>query len=87
MSPSAISGRETFVIEAAGLPAGLVVRERAGYRFFTAVRALRRLDGELFRSPERAARRAASILRARAAQQFDLPPAPFTGGTDERLVA
>jgi hypothetical protein len=52
----------TFVIEAAEIGAGIVIRERAGFRFFAAARQFDRLDGHLFKTvvaAQRAAERVA----------------------------
>ena len=51
---------DTFIIEVGSQPAGIVVRDPDGYRFFAASHRFNRLDGQLFRNPreaERAARR------------------------------
>jgi hypothetical protein len=51
---------DTYIIEVGSLPAGIVVRDPDGYRFFAASHRFNRLDGQLFRNPreaERAARR------------------------------
>jgi hypothetical protein len=53
----------TFVIEAAEIGAGIVIRERAGFRFFAAARQFGRLDGHLFKSVV-AAQRAAERVAA-----------------------
>lgn len=56
----------TYVIEAADTSAGIVIRERAGFRFFAASQRFGRLDGHLFKSV-RAAERAADGLMAHRA--------------------
>jgi len=43
-----------FIIEAAGLTAGIVLRERSGFRFFASDRRMQCLDGRIFRSPRAA---------------------------------
>jgi hypothetical protein len=51
---------DTYIIEVGSQPAGIVVRDRAGYRFFAAGRRFSALEGRLFRSAseaERAAKR------------------------------
>jgi len=54
---------DTYIIEVASQPAGIVVRDPAGYRFFAASHRFNRLEGQLFRNAreaERAARRLVS---------------------------
>jgi hypothetical protein len=54
---------DTYIIEVSSHAAGIVVRERLGYRFFAAAEPYFRLDGRLFRSAsdaERAAMRVAN---------------------------
>ena len=41
---------DTYIIEVWSQAAGIVVRERLGYRFFAAAEPYFRLDGRLFRS-------------------------------------
>lgn len=53
-----------FVIEVDGEPAGVVLAEAAGVRFFASDRAYWDLEGEVFRSA-RHAERAAARLQAR----------------------
>jgi hypothetical protein len=53
----------TYIIEVGSESAGIVVRDRAGVRFFSASRRFNTRDGKLFRSAreaERAAKRALS---------------------------
>jgi hypothetical protein len=53
---------DTYIIEVGSQPAGIVVRDPDGYRFFAASHRFNRLDGQLFRNPreaERAVRRIA----------------------------
>jgi hypothetical protein len=53
---------DTFIIEIGSQPAGIVVRDSGGYRFFAASHKFNRLEGQLFRNAreaERAARRLA----------------------------
>jgi len=54
---------DTYIIEVFSQPAGVVVRDPGGYRFFAASRRFNALEGQLFRNAreaERAARRLAS---------------------------
>ena len=51
---------ETYIIEVASQPAGIVVKNPEGYRFFAASHRFNRLEGQVFRNAreaERAARR------------------------------
>jgi hypothetical protein len=53
---------DTYIIEIGSQPAGIVVRDSGGYRFFAASHKFNRLEGQLFRNAreaERAARRLA----------------------------
>jgi hypothetical protein len=53
---------DTYIIEVSSNPAGIIVREVRGYRFFAANDRFSRLEGQLFRNAgeaERAARRLA----------------------------
>jgi hypothetical protein len=52
---------ETYIIEVGSQPAGIVVRNREGYRFFAASHRFNRLEGQVFRSA-REAERAATRL-------------------------
>jgi hypothetical protein len=54
---------DTYIIEVFSQPAGIVVRDREGFRFFAASSRFYRLEGQVFRNAreaERAARRLAS---------------------------
>jgi hypothetical protein len=51
---------DSYIIEVGSKPAGIVVRDPDGYRFFAASRRFYPMDGQLFRNAreaERAARR------------------------------
>lgn len=53
---------DSYIIEVSSQPAGIVVRDPGGYRFFAASSRFGRLEGRLFRNAreaERAARRLA----------------------------
>ncbi len=54
----------TYVIETADIDAGIVIRERSGFRFFAAARQFGPLDGCIFKTI-RDAQRAAGSLAAR----------------------
>lgn len=45
---------ETYIIEVASQAAGIVVRDKAGYRFFAASARFNPLEGRLFRSAREA---------------------------------
>ena len=50
---------DTYIIEVASQAAGIVVRDRGGFRFFAATHRFNALEGQLFRNArdaERAAR-------------------------------
>ena len=54
---------DTYIIEVLSKPAGIVVRDSRGYRFFAASHRFYALEGRLFRNAreaERAARRLVS---------------------------
>ncbi len=54
---------DSYIIEVSSQPAGIVVRDPGGYRFFAASHRFSRLEGQIFRNAreaERAARRLAS---------------------------
>jgi len=40
----------TYVIESVETGAGIVIRERAGFRFFAAAKRYGRLDGQIFKT-------------------------------------
>jgi hypothetical protein len=58
----------TYIIEVGSESAGIVVRDRAGYRFFSANRRFTPLDGKLFRSARDAERAAMQCLAQRRPQ-------------------
>jgi hypothetical protein len=55
----------TFVIETAEIGAGIVIRERAGFRFFSAASQFGRLDGHLFKTVVAAQRAAERVAAGR----------------------
>jgi hypothetical protein len=57
---------DTYIIEISSRAAGIVVRDRAGFRFFAASQPFFPLEGQVFRNVG-AAERAASQLIDRAA--------------------
>ena len=57
--------RESYVIEVDDLSAGIVVRERTGYRFFAAAAQFFHLDGQIFATVWRAEQAAGELLRSK----------------------
>jgi hypothetical protein len=57
---------ETYIIEVSSQAAGIIVRDRAGFRFFAASRQFSRLEGQLFRSAREAERVATRFVEARS---------------------
>jgi hypothetical protein len=60
----------TYIIEVGSESAGIVVRDRAGFRFFSASRRFSSLDGKLFRS----ARDAERAVKKRALSPKSVTP-------------
>jgi hypothetical protein len=60
---------EAFVIEAADVAAGVIVRQQDGYRFFAANDRFQRLDGSVFKTPK-AAQQAADLMQRAAARNL-----------------
>jgi hypothetical protein len=58
----------TYIIEVGSESAGIVVRDRAGFRFFSASRQFNPLDGKLFRSARDAERAAVKYARQQDTQ-------------------
>jgi hypothetical protein len=58
-------GGDAFVIETADTAAGVIVRQRGGYRFFASNDRFQLLDGSVFKNPQAA--QAAAELMQRAA--------------------
>lgn len=56
---------DAFVIEAGDAAAGVLVRERGGWRFFAAGAPFHALDSHRFRTPREAERAAARLLPVR----------------------
>jgi hypothetical protein len=52
---------DTYIIEVGSEPAGIVVRNPGGYRFFAASHRFNRLEGQLFRNPREAERAAIQL--------------------------
>ncbi|EAQ35824.1 hypothetical protein NB311A_05388 [Nitrobacter sp. Nb-311A] len=76
---------KTYIIEVGSESAGIVVRDRAGFRFFSASQRFSCLDGKLFRSAreaERAAKNRASSKKSTCPEfvkslRRALPKLPF----------
>ena len=49
---------DSYIIEVGSQPAGIVVRNPEGYRFFAATHRFNRLEGQIFRNPREAERAA-----------------------------
>jgi hypothetical protein len=49
---------DTYIIEVGSQPAGIIVRNPEGYRFFAASHRFNRLEGQLFRNAREAERAA-----------------------------
>lgn len=63
----AMNMSDSYIIEVGSRTAGIVVRDRAGFRFFAALPQFDQLEGQLFRSAREAERAAAqSAGRANA---------------------
>jgi hypothetical protein len=61
---------DSYIIEVSSRAAGIVVRDKAGFRFFAAAPQFFRLEGQLFRSARDAERAAAQF-----ADERDVKPA------------
>jgi hypothetical protein len=53
---------DTYIIEVSSQAAGIVVRDRGGFRFFAASHHFNALEGQIFRSAREAERAARQIL-------------------------
>lgn len=62
---------ETYIIEVASQAAGIVVRDKAGYRFFAASAQFNPLEGRLFRNAREAEK--AAIHHATGGRQDAVP--------------
>ncbi len=58
---------DTYIIEVSSQDAGIVVKDRAGYRFFSASDRFNVLEGRIFRSARDAERAARACLSGRTA--------------------
>jgi hypothetical protein len=55
---------DSYIIEVSSQAAGIVVRDRLGYRFFAAAQPYFRLEGRLFRSTRDAERAAMQLANS-----------------------
>ena len=53
---------DTYIIEVSSQAAGIVVRDRGGYRFFAATHRFNALEGQVFRTAREAERAARRLL-------------------------
>jgi len=53
---------DTYIIEVRSQPAGIVIRDDSGYRFFAASHRFDRLEGQSFRNAREAERAARRVL-------------------------
>jgi hypothetical protein len=56
---------DTYIIEVRSEPAGIVVRDRGGFRFFAASETFQRMEGQYFRSAREAEREAEAQAQQR----------------------
>jgi hypothetical protein len=60
---------DTYIIEVSSEAAGIVVREKSGFRFFAAVHKFNPLDGQIFKNAREAERAATRFLAGRFTPQ------------------
>jgi hypothetical protein len=53
---------DSYIIEVSSKPAGIVVRDACGYRFFAASQCFYRMDGHLFRNAHEAEQAAMRLV-------------------------
>jgi hypothetical protein len=53
---------DTYIIEVSSQAAGIVVRDRGGFRFFAATQRFNALEGQVFRSAREAERAAKRLV-------------------------
>ena len=56
---------DSYIIEVRSEPAGIIVRDRGGFRFFAASEAFQRMEGQYFRSARDAEKEALAQSRSR----------------------
>jgi hypothetical protein len=65
---------DTYIIEISDMAVGIVIGERAGYRFFASSQAFHSIDGRLYPTP-----RAAETSARALAEQLRKVPVPRAG--------
>jgi hypothetical protein len=55
---------DTYIIEVFSKPAGIVVRDLGGYRFFAATHRFNSMEGQLFRNAQEAERAAIRLANS-----------------------
>lgn len=60
---------DSYIIEVSSEAAGIVVRDKSGFRFFAATHRFNPLDGRVFKSAREAERAATRVLAGRGAPQ------------------
>jgi len=60
---------DSYIIEVSSEAAGIVVRDKSGFRFFAATHRFNPLDGRVFRSAREAERAATRVLAERSNPQ------------------
>jgi hypothetical protein len=58
---------DSYIIEVSSEAAGIVVRDKSGFRFFAATHRFNPLDGRVFKSAREAERAASQVLAGRSA--------------------
>ena len=53
---------DTYIIEVSSQAAGIVIRDRGGFRFFAATHRFNALEGQVFRNAREAERAAKRVL-------------------------
>ena len=57
---------DSYIIEVRSEPAGIIVRDRGGFRFFAASEEFQRMEGQYFRSAREAEREALAQSKSRS---------------------
>lgn len=60
---------DSYIIEVSSEAAGIVVRDKSGFRFFAATHRFNPLDGRVFKSAREAERAATQVLAGRGTPQ------------------
>jgi hypothetical protein len=64
---------DSYIIEVSSQPAGIVVRNPRGFRFFAASQQFHQMEGRLFRSAREAERAAFRLEKRRIPSQLAVP--------------